>query len=81
MEGLLLFAWLRQYSAGEPETCRDGCDLLRVAMVAFGAKIEEKPSQLPKKLFGYDVVSFLGQGAASDILRGQPPRRPAARTH
>ena len=37
-------------------------------MVAFGTPIsEQKPIQLPKTLFGYEVLSFLGQGAGSDI--------------
>jgi len=37
-------------------------------MVAFGTPIDnEKPIQLPKTLFGYEVLSFLGQGAGSDI--------------
>ena len=37
-------------------------------MVAFGTPIDElKPIQLPKTLFGYEVLSHLGQGAGSDI--------------
>ena len=37
-------------------------------MVAFGTPIDEKkPAQLPKSLFGYEVLSYLGTGAASDI--------------
>lgn len=36
-------------------------------MVAFSTQFDEKAASLPKELFGYEVLSYLGRGAASDI--------------
>ncbi|HEX4793834.1 MAG TPA: serine/threonine-protein kinase [Humisphaera sp.] len=42
-------------------------------MVALNKQVEEKPA-LPKELCGYEVLGFLGQGAASDIYLVSHPQ-------